>query len=185
MASLNSNVSSVNGEIQTLQTQYTKAKNSLDLYKTLENKQGIGESLSRDSAKKLLDRLKEEYLLSSLSLTLTPTVEIKDSPVSTKTATLVSSEVTLRFDGMSDEQIFSFVNAISKEFTGYLRFTRFELTRNKEVTTDVLRSIGKGERPALVSGELSFKWFGLKANEKAESTPPVGDPAASQPAAGG
>lgn len=164
MNQLNGNVSGVNGEIQNLQTQYSKAKSSLDLYNSLQDKRGIDETFSRDGAKKILDRLKEEYLIDNLVMTVTPTQEIKDSPVSTKTATLVLSDVTLKFDGMSDEQLFSFINALSKEFTGYLKFTKMELTRGGEISTDTLKSIGKGTRPTLVSAEIMFKWYGLKAN---------------------
>lgn len=179
MNSLNSNVSSVNGESQTLQAQYTKAKNSLTLYRSIEDgKQSMDDSLSRENATKLINRLKEEYLLSSLSMTITPMVDIKDSGIDTKTATLVFSEVTLKFSAMSDEQFFSFVNAISREFPGYLTYTKLDLKRTSPINTEIFKAVSRGDRPALVNGEVAFKWYGLKSNAE---TPKPAEGAAAAP----
>lgn len=172
---LNINVSNVDGQIQQVRADFTKAKNSLELYQKLsQGKQSLGDSLSRDTAKKILDRLKEEYLLSSLSVTISPAQEIKDIQIQTKTSSLMASDVTLRFEGMSDEQLFSFVSAITREFTGYVRFTRLAMDRTGEITTEILQKAGKGERPALVTGEVSFRWYGLKEQVKPATNPASG-----------
>lgn len=168
---LNGQVISLTTEANTLQAQVVKAKESLLLYETLNKQnQNAGFDLNRQKAKDLLDKLKNNARLSSLSLTMAPIAKLNDPNFKTKAADIISSDVTLNFEGLTDEQLYSFISAIKLYFPGYVRVNSLELTRQGELTNETFASISKGILPALVKGQLAFKWLGLKYIAKPSET---------------
>ena len=159
----------LNTQIQNLQEQYKKAQASMGLYNSLqaEDEAGTG-GINRQNMKGLLDKLKDTYHLSRLTLKMEPAEELPQEKFRKKTTLTEHSEVTLKFSGLTDEYLFSFIDALIHELSGYMRIENMQLRRELPINNDILLKISHGDTPALVSGEIVFHWLGLKTvgNEK-------------------
>lgn len=154
-------VNRINSEAQELTNSLTRAKESLGLYEQLTAREQGEEPLDREEAMRLLADLKKRFKLASLSLVMAPPKAIPQEFLPSKTMGAEYSVVKLKFSGMTDEYLLSFVNAVSEEFKGYVRIDDLKINRDETITQTALAKVSRGEIPALTSGELTFHWFGL------------------------
>lgn len=162
---LEGQVQSSRGEATRLQAQYVKAKESLQLYDAINKRnENAGLDLNRDNAKRILDLLKERYLINNLSVTVSPVTAVGAAELQKKSLSIYASDVELKFDALTDENLYGFINAIKPRFPGYIRITKFQIERLADLDTTTVALLRRGELPSLVGGELSFKWYGIKYN---------------------
>jgi hypothetical protein len=136
-------------------------KEATKLWQRLNEKHKKREGLKIDSIKKTFDQFKKRYRLSEANLDLSTPVELVDI-YKTDTTVVVSSEVTVKFKAITDEYVFSFIDAVLKELPGYVKVEMLQMSRTGEVNDDLLRRISKGENPELVAGSMTFQWRDLK-----------------------
>lgn len=161
--------------ITSLQGQLVKAKESLALYERILRMENDGRlAVNREAGQKLLDTLKQKFRLTQLQASMSPLVEHKDAKQPANIAEVLASDVTLEYEGLTDEDIFSFANAIKLQFPGFVRMESFTATKKGSLTRELVAEIIKGSTPALAKGTLRFKWFGVKyADLQKKSTPPA------------
>ena len=150
-----------NTQNRTLKDKIVRATESLNIYQAI-NSRGGGLSLNREYAKKLLDQMKQEYLLNALDVSITP---VTDEPGGSGDTKLISARVTVKMDAFTDELVFAFVNAIKLRFPGYVRIERFDVTRTADITREAYVNVTRGVLANLVHGEIEFKWIGVKPND--------------------
>lgn len=166
-----------------LQAKLVKARESLDLYKAINEKtQGEGFVIERERGKQLLDDLKQEFHIASLAVTMSPVLALDDGPPApvmppsgaegsvsaAKKVSVIASDVTLTVTALTDEEAFSFTNAVKLRFPGYVRMTRFHLDRTERLTATAFAAISRGEMPVLAKGEVQFRWIGFRYNDAEE-----------------
>lgn len=153
--------------LETINNKYETSRQSLDIYTMLKERQTSGElELSRKFASNLLNRLKDEYKLTHLSLSMSPAEVIQNKEFQRKNAQVVSSDMKLKFSGISDSQLFSFLQALQIELGGYVRVTALTLDRTGNIDEKSLRAISKGNMPELVKGDVTLEWLGLRKTEQ-------------------
>jgi len=168
-------VASVTNERQSLENKYQKIHQNFDLYRYLmEKNQTNGLSVDRQILRAKVEEFKTRYFLNDLSITMGPVQELTGSPYRYKSSVMVASELTIDFDTLTDEDIFSFTKALEEELPGGLKITRFTLSRESKVTDEALRTIAKDGQFSMVKGEVRFRWLGIKSltsPEKKEQQP--------------
>lgn len=158
-----STINQLNIKRQEIDKQLQKAEESVDLYESLQaERNNADKQLNRNSAKLVLDKLKQQYRLSSLSVKMEPVEELSAEQYQRDTTVTVHTQVTLRFGGLSDQHLFSFVDAVSRDLAGYVRIESLKMQRKKNIDNNVLLSVSKGDIPELVTGEMVFHWLGLR-----------------------
>lgn len=181
---LSSAVQSVRSEATTMKNQIDKARASLKLYNDLNaTNQNAGFTIDRERGRKLLDALKAEYKLTSLSVTMSPVTEDKEVAGNSKTVNVMATDIRLDFTGISDENALTFLAAMKREFPGYVRIKKITLSRDKEIGSDVVATVREGRVPPLVKGEITARWLGIKST--APVTPGANSGNAAQPPAQG
>jgi hypothetical protein len=152
-------------EYQSLVAQQEKAKKSIELYQKLtEGRQGNDFELDRREVSRILAMLVDQFMISKLEVKISPIENHEDPAFTRPTGKIISSTVSLTFSAPSDELVYGFIKRLSGQLNGYVNIKRLKLTRNGDITNQVLYGISRGERPALVNAEIDFDWLGLQRN---------------------
>lgn len=166
---IKSEANNLSAEYSKLKDKIDKAKSSIDVYMNLPRHKIADENVSTDvtdwirNARDPLLKLKNEYKINTLDLSLTPPVETKNGELNREYILPVSSKVTLKFGVASDELLFSFVDSLIREFPGYVKIESIESTRSGEITDQLIAQVvQQGLAPTLVSGTIIFEWTQLK-----------------------
>lgn len=122
------------------------------------------QGLRINKAKDILDGYKIKYKLPVLETAFSkPTEEkLNDSRDSSETIIVISSNVSIQFEGLTDQYIIGFIQELMKDFPGYIQVTNLVITRAGEPTKEILRKISLGEMPGLIKGKIEFIWRDLK-----------------------
>lgn len=158
---LKNDIRSLNSKLEGLN------KKTLEFSEAVQTWESMGESeqklsgLRINDAKDVLDKLSTKYKLSEVNTSFSKPEELKNKFVA-DTVAVISSNVTISFKGLTDEYAMRFVEALIREFPGYIQIRTLSLTQMQEINKDVLRLIAKGEQPQIIKGNLDFFWRDLK-----------------------
>lgn len=160
-------IASLSAQQRALQEQYIKAQKSMpNYYEIIKKRDSAGLSLNRQKAKQTLDALKDKYHMPSIRLSISPVLDAKDPLLKRKTSSIISSDVGIRFEGLSDQHVFGLVAALPSEMAGSLRITRFVIFRVNNLSNDILLAITEKGMFTLVGGELQMEWMGIRKIEE-------------------
>lgn len=157
-------MSSLNGQTTSLKDQFDKAQKSMPIYLEISKKRDeAGLSLDRQKVKDTVDKLKDQHYMPSMRLSVSPVADSKEARMVRKTAQMITSEVGIRFEAVSDEELFAFIQAVPKELPGAVRMVKFGFNRINPVSDDQLLAITQKGAVPMVSGEMQFLWMGIRA----------------------
>lgn len=163
---LEAQLTQVTNERQALQNKYEKVQGNTSLYREVIEKNAADRlSISRQLLRKKVNDFKARYFLNDLTLNMSPVQEMTGNQYRYNSAVLVASELTANFDALTDEDIYSLVQALQDELSGTLKITQFTVSRVSKVTDESLRSIARNGQYSMVKGNIRFTWFGIKPLE--------------------
>lgn len=148
-------------------------KESIRLWQRLSDNTKRREGLKIDRGQEILTQLQEEFYLNSFSSEFTLPEELADI-YKTDTTVVVSSNVSIKFQSITDELALSFIDTLTRELPGYTKLQNLSLKAMGDtqgvLSTEDLQKISQGEFPSLIDVNLVFKWQDLKA---ITTTPPT------------
>lgn len=155
---------SAQGDVSSRTLKNQDARTYLELYQRItgESEQAKISDLSREKARKWLEVTAKANYIVNLEGSFDPVVPIQAEAFRKKTLEGISSLVKLKFSAMTDEQIYRFVEAITRSFPGYVKVIKFQLERKGEISDAVLLAAGRGQFPQLVEGTMEFYWIGVR-----------------------
>jgi hypothetical protein len=163
---LQTQVAAVMNEHQTLEGKYYKIQQNMDLYRDLMGKsENDGLLVDRQVLRAKIDEFKTRYFLNDLSITMGAVKDLSGPKYQYASSRMVSSELTVTFDTLTDEDIFSFLQSLQNELPGGLKVGQFSLARNNKITDEALRAIAKSGQYSMVKGEAKFTWMGIRNME--------------------
>ncbi len=164
-------INQVNADIQQLDSRFKKARQSLDLYEQLRSSSdNADEALSRKEITAILNILKDKYKLSTLTLRMTPMIELADQKYVTPTTSVAKTELTMTFSGMTDELLLGFVKDLQELLPGYSRIIFLEMERTGSIDNQFLMAVNRETYPALVQGEVTLQLMGLTKKPVEDAT---------------
>jgi ABC-type antimicrobial peptide transport system permease subunit len=164
-ATLNAQINDINRQKQEMESKFEKAKSSIDLYEVIVNGSStIDLSINPKKAQQLLTKLKEGYGLNELRLEMSGITAMGHQEYKTQSTDVIASEVTLSFTGVTDEDLFAFINGVMTGFTGYVRVLELQLERLQPIPIPktVWADIAAGKVPEMVRGRVKFRWLGIQ-----------------------
>lgn len=162
---LQAKVNTIKKDISTSETKAQDADKYLQLYEKIRGTDEAARlvALDRDVAARWISDVAKRYALSDFDgSAFSPIIVIANKDYQKKTLQGIVSDVSLVFKALSDEQVFRFLEAILEEFPGYVRITGLAITKQEDVTDDMLVAASKGLEPKLVSAKLDFQWIGVQ-----------------------
>ena len=156
-------------ELNKIQTRYSYINKNEALYKEVQQKLSDGKlSIKRQTAFEKFNLFRTQYALSNLRLTVSPVQEMKDAKYKRPTSTVSSSEVGVEMDVLYDENVYQLIKAIETELPGVCVISKFNISLQKPLTSDVLQTIGiKGTFP-LIKAAFHFNWYSINPVEIAD-----------------
>ncbi len=167
----------LNDQLNTLKTKAAEIAEARKLWEQIPSKNKEGNGLRIEKIKTVLDNYGKRYDIKDMDIDLSTPTDL-DAPYKNESAVTVTSNVTLKFGSISDENILAFVRAILTDIPGYIKVRSFKMVRQTAITESLLADIRRGLKPVLVNAELSLEWRDLKvtAEEKPkEPDQPKGD----------
>ena len=123
---------------------------------------GFLDPQDRRGATKLLDRLRADHGLSSISYEISPEAVLDDRATRLTGFEIVSTRVTVSMLGLFDADLVEFAQAVIDEFPGQVRPLSFSLKKLGPPTETLLASLREGNLVDFVAGELVFEWNTLR-----------------------
>jgi uncharacterized protein YlxW (UPF0749 family) len=153
-------------ETTSLQEKFSKVQQNAGLYQEALEKQSQGSlSITRQGVRDKFNQLNEEYFLGNLRLTMSGIEPLSGPNYQRTNGTIVSSDVSVNFEAVSDEHIYEMINAMMLQLPGTAKITRISMQRQRTLSDDILRVISqKGSFPLVVC-EVRFQWFGIRSPE--------------------
>lgn len=175
--------SSINGEIQKIENSQKSIRDAYDNFKNIRRNRIPTENTYNSSvarqitAKDILTELSQKYQFITLLPRLTPP-KIKGSDNrrrrnqrNNELLATIESKMEIRFEAMSDELVYGFIEDAQKHFPGYLKLINLNINRRNDINADVLLKMKETNRPlALVTGSLEFVWYTVAMREDLEES---------------
>lgn len=161
-------INSINGQARTIRTDYENYKLSNKTFSELPEHKRLTDDLDSTAARiraarPIIEALKERYKFVKLDVTFSPINEDTENASGSKSVIVLNNELSVEFEGMSDELVFSFMDSLSEELPGYLQLTRLRIDRADDINQKLLNKISQ-ERSLYptVRGNMTFTWKTLK-----------------------
>jgi hypothetical protein len=158
---------SLQGLITQKTTLYDTAKKDYEDFKILnKNKQptetGLAAAHERISeAIPAFDKLKKLYKFTKLDFTISATTP--STKVTSPLFDVFEGQVNIDYTGVSDEFIFSFLNDLKYELSGFIELKNIDIAGSTSTSNDAI--------PGLVSGKIQIIWYTLKSKQTSGTKP--------------
>lgn len=160
-ADLKQKTTQLTGRMVMAEARYNEYKKAMDLYQNLSSQKRKREGLKFDTARYMLDQLKERFYITDLNINMSVPVMLTEQ-YQKQTMGVEANNVELQFQGVNDVLILSFIGTILDNFPGFIQVTSLQLSRTQEYTKELADQIAKTGPIPLVSASMTFEWKDLK-----------------------
>lgn len=170
---LENQVNGIAAATNALRAKYDKVQQNMTLYRQIiQEKSQDKLTISGQAMKENFRKFKNEYYLSNLRLSMAPIVDMKEADYKRDTYSIISSDILVSFDGLSDEFTFDLIEGMQQQLPGSSKITRLSLQRMSNLSPEVLHTISEKGVAAIVKGEIKFMWYGIKPLENTDANAP-------------
>ncbi|MGH1376470.1 MAG: hypothetical protein ACRBCK_08995 [Alphaproteobacteria bacterium] len=154
---LRAGLSGVQSDIRRMQVEFEQLDKQQNRFDKLKG-DGFFSAQVRSDAKDLFSVIQtESKVISALASVKSGTVE--DSVEAKKAGyKILTSLIEVEVKAFDDADIYSYIDIADMRFPGHLSIDSVVITRSRDVTSPVLRSIASGANPELVSAVINMSW---------------------------
>lgn len=164
---LNTKFSALTGQVATLQDQLIKAEKYAPIYERLRAANPKAEMpLDRQRTAEILDRMREVFFFNALRIQISAIKDMEGSQYANKYMIGKQCEMSLSYEGLTDEYVLLFVDLVRKRLPGKIKTTSFSISRNAEVNDQAINSVAMTGKGSLVKGEMRLVWMGMESVAK-------------------
>lgn len=191
-------LSAAKSEVTTLSDEINKMRDAYNMFEQQKNYYAV---ISRMGFFNDQDRVlaRERFeTMQRLSKILSAKYEIKAANILSEEANpdtgfvLMESPISVELSAVDDLDIYRFIYYLNYGFPGHITINNISITRSANVTTDLLKQIGTGNPPPVVSAKMEMDWRTMARKEAIQPdiiAPPTdpnaqSDAAVAKPAAG-
>jgi hypothetical protein len=161
-----SQLSAVTNEANGLREKYIRVQKDSELYQRIMTMDANDQlSLDTRTFESAFRDFKKRYSFGVLKYTAGDAVLQEDPKYRRGTSLIETRTVTVTFDALSDEDVYELIQAIQKELPGSAKITSLTLSRESRLTDQIVRTITKTGKFALVKGSLQFIWYGITPSD--------------------
>ncbi len=159
---LESQVNNVTRQAMDLAVDYGKVTSAMDEYLAVKEKQAkkmleVDKVVLRD----VLADVRNKYNVDISEVKAGEVKPVSGDKYKRDTVFIEASDINLKFNSLTDIDIFNLIEELSKAFSG-VKVTSFKFSSVKELDATSLSAIKTTGFTAMVSGELKFTLFGLR-----------------------
>ncbi len=157
LRALRGEISTVQGDIDSLQVQFEQLEQQQAQYEALE-KDGFFRSQGRREAQDLFERIQKSAKVVSAVANIESGAVEENEEAQKAAHKLLVSKVSLKIEALSDVDVYRYIYLLEKAFPGHISMDKIDLSRKHTLTAAVLRSIATGENVALVEANIDMTW---------------------------
>lgn len=152
-------------EIANLNTKINNAESSQKIYvRVQESRKNENFSIDNEQVREVLQKLIKQYRLSVRDkLEYSAERKVTPSGIEFTTPMVVRQDTKLSVSAISDLHVYGFVQALSQELPGIIRFTKFKVIRKNPLNDAALAQLALGKAVYTVEAEMSFDWYGFNS----------------------
>lgn len=150
-------------DIKELRGDTTFVADKMPQYQALREK-GFLDPQSRLQAANLLESLALTHKINELRYEFRPEERIKLNLPRTD-MDVVSSTIIVQLNALFDEEIFAFLEAVTKGLKGQVSIRAFRISRTDDGMETILKRVSSGSRPSSVSAHIIMDWASLGLRE--------------------
>ena len=147
----------LNGEIEKMRADFVLFEKQKDFFEAI-SKMGFFNDQDRVLARERFDTMQK------LSKIISARYEIKaanllteESPVETGFV-VMESPITVTLSAVDDLDIYRFIYYLNYGFPGHVTINSVAIERKQEITPTILKQIGTGNPPEIISAQLELDW---------------------------
>lgn len=134
--------------------------------------QGILTPLSRLTATQAIKSLSVKYAINKMSYEFGMEEKIRMNALEDTRVMLSTVPLTLNIEALTDEDVFTFIDALRKQGEGFITIRSLTLNRIGNDISEAIRSIMRGQRPTIIEARAVLDWSTIAAYPAAnEGTP--------------
>lgn len=181
---LEAQASTLQSEIDQMQQDFVQFDAKKALFENI-SRMGFFNDQNRVLARERFDTLQK------LSKIMSARYEIKPAKVYSQNIPLetgfvvMESPITITLTAIDDIDIYRFIYYLNYGFPGHITIDKLEIKREGSVTPDVLKAIGRGNPPALITAKMDMQWRTMARKESIApetlSSNTAANPAGGQP----
>lgn len=154
-------------EKQGMDKKFNSVKNHMYIYNESQGwirKQGL--FLDSQAVRDLFNYYQNTLFLKKVTVELQPINDASDGKYGGKhfIATRTTAKVTL--EAITDEDVYRLVRTMQNDLPGFIKITSMNFTKREPLTRDVLERIRREGYHTLVTGEMTFEWYGLRSPDE-------------------
>lgn len=175
------------GELGRLQGEVTKMRAD---FETFETQKAFYDTISRMGFFNEQDRVlaRERFdTMQKLSKIISARYEIKAANILTgETApetgfVVMESPITVELSAVDDLDVYRFIYYLNYGFPGHITINNLDIERKAEITPNVLKDIGTGNPPQIVSAKMELDWRTMARKEAIQPSSVAPAPGAGTP----
>ena len=155
---------SLKGKIKTVSSDITRMQIEFDQFEEQQaqfneyKKDGFFIKQNRRQVRDLFEQVQKASGVNAASVSIAPAaIEGNDEAEKAKHKVL-SSNITVDIDALSDIDIFNYIFLLQKYFPGHLAIETISYEREADINGTILRAIASGRNFPLVSAKIALKW---------------------------
>ncbi len=166
---MESEVSGLISQRQTLESDYDAVQKNTDVYKeALVRIASPGMFIDRQAVRDIFNIYRSQFFFKKLSVDMQPVTDVTDDPkYARKTLVTVKSDVKISFEGTSDDEVYALIRLLPMELAGYTKINKFEIHKSGNIDEKTVLGIRANGSASLVSGVIEFTWYGMKSPDPA------------------
>lgn len=169
--SLQAETMALTREIRNLRANSEMFQKKIPDYMAIKAK-GILTPLSRLSATQAIKSLSVKYAINKISYEFGMEEKIRMNAPDDMRVMLSTVPLTLNIEALTDEDVFTFIEALRKQGEGFIAIRSLTLNRLSNDISEAVRSIMRGQRPTLIEARAIIDWSTIAAYPAAnEGTP--------------
>ncbi len=165
-------------ELSTLQAQASTLQSEVDQmrqdFAQFDSKKAVFENISRmgffNDQNRVLARERFDTL-QKLSKIMSARYEIRPAKIFSQDIPLetgfvvMESPITMTLTALDDLDVYRFIYYLNYGFPGHVTINKLEIKREGEITPEVLKEIGTGNPPALITATMELQWRTMARKE--------------------
>lgn len=160
-ASIKSDISQTKSNLDKLTANKKRLSEDMDIWRNMSENEKKMSGLRISEAKNIVDELSKKFYLTDVRTTFSKPEKMGDE-FSTENITVLESSIKITFKALTDEYVIKFVEAIAKDFPGYIMLDSFTVKADESISENIVRQVAYGQNPQIVSGSVSFLWKDMK-----------------------
>lgn len=164
LSTLQAQASTLQSEVDQMRQDFTHFASKKVVFENI-SRMGFFNDQNRVMARERFDTLQKLSKIMSARYEIKPAkIFSQDIPLETGFV-VMESPITITLTALDDIDIYRFIYYLNYGFPGHITINKLDIKRDGEVTPEILKEIGAGNPPALITATMEMQWRTMARKE--------------------